>query len=242
MKNILALILVLFAIPALSAPSDGFTITKSKKGYGTKGYQWNKMTTEQMDILAKAGDIARGREAFRVCRGCHKPDGSGISDGTYPRLTGQHATVTIKEVADTRAGIRVNPKMEPFANEHAVSPQEIADIAVFLQAERTTKENGKGPGDDVARGKQVYEMTCARCHGDRGEGSAEDFYPAVASQHYGYLLRELNFVKKGLRGNSHPKMVRALQKYSDDDMEALADYMSRMPDFHLSEAHSGEKK
>jgi cytochrome c553 len=52
----------------------------------------------------------------------------------------------------------------------------------------------------------------------------------VASQHFGYLVREMEFIQKGVRGNSHPKMVKAIEKYTRDDIEAVADYMSRMPD------------
>lgn len=53
----------------------------------------------------------------------------------------------------------------------------------------------------------------------------------MASQHFGYLVREMEYIQKGTRGNSHPKMVKALEKYSRDDIEAVADYMSRMPDY-----------
>ena len=104
----------------------------SAQGIGTKGYIWNKLTAERAEALRKTGDVARGQEAFRGCRGCHKQDGFGRVDGIYPRLTGQYASVIIKQLTDIRAGLRLNPKMEPFISPDAVSVEEIADIAAFL--------------------------------------------------------------------------------------------------------------
>ena len=201
-------------------------------GFGSESYVWNKMTAERADVLRKTGDVERGREAFRPCRGCHKPDGFGRVEGIYPRLTGQHASVIIKQVTDIRAGLRSNPKMVPFVAPDEVDTQDIADIAVFLEHQTTIKENGKGPGDQVRLGETLYtKRGCVKCHGKRGEGSKEKLFPALAAQHYSYLLREMEIIKLGVRGNSHPDMVSALRDFSTDEMEAVADYLSRLPDY-----------
>lgn len=229
LPSLMALVLGAFATLAWGDAADE---AKAPEGFGSKGYVWNKMTREQVDILKLPGDFARGKEAFRACRGCHKSDGSGLPDGTYPRLTGQHAIVTIKQVTDTRAGLRVNPKMAPFASQHAISLQDIADIAVYLAYVQTNTASGKGPGTHVARGKQVYEANrCQRCHGSQGEGDEAKVYPVVAAQHYAYALREMQHVKEGSRSNAHPEMAKALAKISVGDMEAVADYLSRLPDY-----------
>lgn len=219
---------------SLSAQTTSGQTAKAQT-YGSKSYEWGKMLPEQVEILKLTGDIERGKEAFRGCRGCHKADAGGLMDGTYPRLTGQHASVVIKQVTEVRAGIRANPKMAPFSSDHAVTPQEIADIAVYVEQLTTTRENGKGPGTMLARGKALYEQgKCAECHGERGEGKALNAYPVVAAQHYEYLRRELDYIQKGTRGNSHPKMVKAIERYSREDMEAVSDYMSRMQDYRLT--------
>jgi cytochrome c553 len=215
---------------AMAQAQTGET-SASPIGFGNKDYRWDRMTPELPLVLALDRDAARGREAYRGCRGCHKDSGIGLVDGTYPRLTGQHAQVILKQATDTRAGIRVNPKMEPFAAEHAVTQQELADIAEFLSKGRTTKENGKGAGDpsELARAKALYnERECGTCHGDFGEGVAGKFYPSVAGQHYGYLLRELEQIQDGKRGNGHPDMNKRLKGLTAKDLEALSDYMSRL--------------
>lgn len=214
-----------------AAHADAADEARSPFGYGSKGYVWGQMTRERAEALRLKADPVRGKEAFRACRGCHKAEGIGVQDGAYPRLTGQHAGVIIKQVMEVRAGIRINPKMDPFANDHAVSIQEIADISVYLAEAESLRENGKGPGDDVERGKTLYrDHQCYICHGERGEGSVKDVFPVVAGQHYGYLLREMKHIQEGTRGNSHPDMIQAIAPFSSADLEAVADYLSRLPD------------
>ncbi len=209
--------------------------------YGNKGYVWNTLTPERVEVLRKNGNADRGKEAYRGCRGCHKQDGFGRVDGTYPRLTGQYASVIIKQLTDIRAGARLNPKMEPFISPDAVTVEEIADIAVYLSTLTTIKENGKGPGDQVRLGEAVYaQRGCNKCHGSRGEGNGEKLYPALAAQHYSYLLREMELIKAGARGNSHPEMVATLRDISTNDMEAVADYLARLPDRHLAGTAAGK--
>lgn len=206
--------------------------TYTPKVYGEKGYVWNEMTPERAAVLKMKGDVARGKEAFRGCQGCHKSDGAGVREGVYPRLSGQHVSVLIKQITEIRAGIRQNPKMLPFVQEPAISTEEIADIAVFLNSVTSVRENGKGPGDQVERGKEVYFANkCHVCHGKNGEGDADKAYPALAAQHYNYLLREMKLIETGARGNSHPDMVKAISRVSQSDREAVADFLSRLPDY-----------
>lgn len=191
--------------------------------------EWNDIKGEQLAALKAKGDPARGEAAFEPCQGCHRKDASGRTSGSYPRLSGQHATVLIKQIADIRAGRRLNPKMEPFIEDHVITPYEIADIAAYLQGLPILVENGKGPGTGVAAGKQIYDRDCVKCHGGKGEGSAEQFYPMVAAQHYRYLLREMQFIRDGDRKNSNPDMVKVIKPYATTDLEALADYMAQFP-------------
>ena len=118
--------------------------------------------------------------------------------------------------------------MEPFLDDHALTAFEIADIAAHLQALPISTENGKGPGSAVATGKQLYDKGCADCHGGKGEGNAEKFYPMVAAQHYRYLLREMQFIRDGDRRNANPDMVKVIKPYMNSELEALADYMSQL--------------
>lgn len=198
-----------------------------EEGIEGKDYVWNEMYAEKLQSLRAKGDPLRGEIAFEVCQGCHRAGALGRVDGSYPRLAGQHATVLIKQMTDVRAGRRDNPRMYPFADKHVIGPQDIADIAAFLQGLPVPPNNGKGSGENLERAKKLYEADCAICHGDNGEGSGEKFYPRVSGQHYKYLLRESQSIRDGERRNANPKMVRVVKGYSDADIAIVADYMSR---------------
>ncbi|MFC3608265.1 c-type cytochrome [Stutzerimonas tarimensis] len=61
--------------------------------------------------------VAHGEQLFRggnlelgmpACIGCHAPDGAGNTLAAYPRLAGQHAAYTAKQLTDFREGDRYN--------------------------------------------------------------------------------------------------------------------------------------
>ena len=186
-------------------------------------------TGELKAVLDLKGDPARGKQAFDDCAACHRKDASGRASGAIPRLSGQHASVIIKQIVDIRGGRRLNETMKPFVDDPALSPQAFADIASYLQALPITGTVGKGPGSDMARGKDLYAKDCARCHGGRGEGRADMFYPMVAAQHYSYLLRGLEMIRDSARGNSNAEMVAVVKPYTPADLQAVADYLAQLP-------------
>jgi cytochrome c553 len=180
-------------------------------------------------VLVLPGDATRGAAVFEACKDCHRKDASGRSSLPSPRLAAQHAPVIVKQLLDIRAGRRQNPPMKPLVDDPALDAQALADVARYLQALPITGNLGKGPGSDLARGKALYAKDCAACHGDRGEGRADAFYPMVAAQHYTYLLRELGLIRNGGRGNSNADMVTLVKTYAPPELEAVADYMARLP-------------
>lgn len=202
----------LFALPAASA-SDSFPPDDEPE--------------ELQVALALDANAAHGREAYAACASCHGPDGAGRPDGTFPQLAGQHASVIAKQLVDIRAGRRSNPVMLPYAL-RLMDAQEIADVAGYLSALPTPPDFGRGPGSDLASGGALYQSQCSRCHGEHGEGDAARFIPALAGQHYQYLLRQARDIAAGRRGNAHPEMAALIEQYDDADLQALVDYASRL--------------
>lgn len=226
MKRIvsLAALLVLAAGPAGAQQNA----QPRAPGIESPGYEWNQPDPEKTRALEHKADLKQGRIAYEVCQGCHRPDGSGRADAIYPGLAGQHASVLIKQMMDVRAGRRDNPKMHPFVGDWVVSAEQVADIAGYLSRLPIPADNGKGGGNRLDEGKRLYERDCAGCHGKNGEGDAAEFFPLVAHQHYAYLYKEAEMIRDGQRRNANPKMVKVIRSYSDDDLKAVSDYMSRL--------------
>jgi cytochrome c553 len=180
------------------------------------------------EVLARDGDPARGEAAYATCAVCHQASGAGRSDGTFPRIAGQHERVLVKQLVDVREGRRANPVMKPHADA-LLDAQEIADVAAFVAALPPPSEVGRGEASDLARGESLYRRDCAACHGERGQGDGDSFVPMLAGQHYAYLLRQIRAIGAGRRGNAHPVMAQLAATYTDAELRAVVDYAGRLP-------------
>jgi len=189
---------------------------------------WNEGGGEQDEALTLKADRENGIEVYEVCAACHLLEGWGKVDGTFPQLAGQHKNVIIKQLADIRALNRDNPTMYPFALPEAIGgAQSIADVADYISKLPMNPEPGLGAGDNLELGEKLYKENCVRCHGDNGEGIPEKFYPRIQGQHYKYLLRQFEWIRDGKRRNANPDMVKQIAGFSDDDMKAVMDFVSR---------------
>ena len=195
---------------------------------------WMEEGGERDDAMHLEPDLENGMDVYEVCSACHLPEGWGLADGTFPQLAGQHRTVLIKQLADIRALNRDNPTMYPFALERAIGgPQALADVTAYIQKLPMNPDNGKGPWEEgtpeFEQGKKLYQDNCVKCHGERGEGSYDKFYPRIEGQHYKYMLRQFEWIRDGKRRNANPDMVKQINGFSDKDMQMVINYTSRIP-------------
>jgi cytochrome c553 len=84
-------------------------------------------------LVALGERIYRGGIADRkvaACAGCHSPNGAGIP-AQYPRLSGQHADYTVKQLQSFRDGVRKNsPQMKDVAAK--LNDREIKAVADYI--------------------------------------------------------------------------------------------------------------
>jgi cytochrome c553 len=176
-----------------------------------------------------APNLDNGRKLYETCAICHGPQGWGTPDGRYPQIAGQNHQTIIKQMKDIRNGNRDNPTMYPFTLPSIIpDDQALADVAGYIEQLPMAPFNEVGSGRDIEHGETLYRFNCATCHGKNGEGTPEKTQPEVHGQHYQYLLRQLHWLKMGKRRNGDPTMLKQIANLNGRDLDALADYMSRM--------------
>lgn len=183
------------------------------------------------------GDGARGAQAAAVCTACHQADGSGMNipgGESWPRLAGLNAAYLAKQLHDYKSGARTNPTMAPFAQ--MLNDQQIADVAAYYSAMPPTAGKGGESADKarLARGEQLalrgdwgeYIMSCKSCHGPENHG-AGDVFPAIAGQHAGYIVNQLEAWKAETRGNDPADLMGSVaRRMSADDIQAVAAWLA----------------
>lgn len=175
-------------------------------------------------------DLKAGEKTYVLCAACHGDDGFGQQQGEFPSIAGQHQRVILKQMLDVQSKKRINPTMYPFTDLETLGGlQGMADIAAYTAALPANPSPVTGKGDALDKGRILYETHCVTCHGKDAQGSAEQYYPRLTNQHYPYLVRELGWIRDKVRKNSDPAMVLILQNFVDDDIQAVADYLSRLP-------------
>lgn len=85
-----------------------------------------------------AGDPAAGAEHFKLCVGCHGPEGQGIEEQGAPRIAGQHASYLVRQLRNFRTGLRGSQAgdnygalMSNFARS-LPDEQAVEDVAAYI--------------------------------------------------------------------------------------------------------------
>jgi cytochrome c553 len=184
---------------------------------------------ELMDVRSRKPNLDRGAELFHLCAACHGPSGGGTLDGAVPRIAGQHASVLEKQLVDYRYDQRWDPRMEQVASRHHLpDAQAIADVAGYVSQLDRDLPRGEGNGQLLQHGAESYAALCGGCHGAAGQGDGRRSIPRIAGQHYEYLRRQIYDAVDGRRPNFSPSHIRLLARLEHEDIEAIADYLSRL--------------
>jgi len=181
------------------------------------------------EAMGLAPNAQAGEKTYRLCAACHGKDGFGEQHGEFPSIAGQHQNVIIKQILDIQVKNRINPAMYPFTDMETLGGlQGVVDIAAYAAQLPSNNRPVTGDGKRTPAGEKLFQSNCTACHGSNAQGDNERLYPRIRNQHYPYLVRELNWIKDKIRKNADPAMVAILQNFSEQDIEAVADYLSRL--------------
>lgn len=193
-----------------------------------------------------AGDAKAGEAKAQACVGCHGVNGNSMIPN-FPKLAGQHAGYTAKQLADFKAGKqRYAPEMLGMVAN--LSEQDMADLAAYYAKQQASM--GKADKQLVSLGEKLYRggnkntgvTACIACHGPRGAGNPPANFPRINGQHTAYLVKSLKDFRAGyarcsnditgaqlagIRCNDLNGMMRSIAaKMTDDEIEAVASYVS----------------
>lgn len=189
------------------------------------------LSSELNQILAIETNLENGKKQFAQCTRCHGTEGWGAYNGDYPQIAGQHASVVIKQIIDIHAGRRENPAMLSAVNELIKQgAQGLADVAAYTALLKMNPDPGVGEFEDseLTQEAEIFERICSTCHGQKGEGNAKSVIPLLQGQNFAYLLRQLKRIQAGTRKNANPEMRELISGLSEQQMEKMATYISRL--------------
>jgi cytochrome c553 len=195
------------------------------------------MTAVAADLAAQAAklsaDLPHGMVLYlKHCAGCHGRQAWGDGPRVIPALAGQRETYLIAQLAHFIDGSRPGSALHGAAMHEALEPpdvdraQALRDLGAWLSRASPNGDPEHGPGEALPAGKRAYANACAGCHGTDGAGSAQPV-PALASQHYGYLLAQLGGFSAGRL--PHAAGLAPAIVGSSEQQQAVADYLSRLP-------------
>jgi len=187
----------------------------------------DELTLDALGLDANAG---RGATLYRrECAGCHGTEAQGAAQHDIPALASQRRAYIIRQLAEFIERDRIAMQMHKVVSREAVSePQAWADLALFLNNLPPPKVVETGDGKYLSLGEASYKQFCISCHEEDGRGDDDGFVPSVRNQHYRYLLKEMRKIAAGHRLNVESDLSRFFNSLEADEMQGLADHMSRM--------------
>jgi cytochrome c553 len=178
-----------------------------------------------MDAHPKAG----GRLFAKNCSSCHGGDAGGEPSLNTPALAGQRFAYVVRQLANFAGAERDSGEMHKVVSKAALrQPQAWVDIAAWVNAQPVNGTAQTGNGAHLGLGEGIFREQCASCHKQDARGDDDGFVPSLRAQHYGYLVNQIHDLASGRRHNLDENLMRFFRSLEDQDIAAVADYLSRL--------------
>ena len=185
-------------------------------------------------LVAMGG--AQNAASGMACLTCHGGQGKGDGSGAFPRLTGQAAWYTYKQLNDYASGARPNEVMSGIAQ--MLTEREREAVAMYYAVVQAPIPEPLGEVDQglLEWGGQLAAVgsvekgipACVNCHGPQGTGNPPSV-PYLAGQYANYMSYQLQLWQEGVRDNDPMNVMSAIaDKMSEEDMHAVSEYYRRV--------------
>jgi cytochrome c553 len=173
----------------------------------------------------RAASAENGRNLAAACAACHGEGGNSRSEAV-PSLTGHPAPYLVVQLILFREQQRRNEIMTPLAK--ALSDQDIEDLAAYFAGQTRAPPHEPADAALAAQGKAVADAhRCGTCH--LPDYAGREQIPRLAAQREDYLLKTMRDYKSGGRSGLDGMMTSVLHPVTDEQLVALAAFLSRLP-------------
>lgn len=181
-------------------------------------------------VAQAAGDAKVGETKSQVCIGCHGPSGNSVNP-VWPKLAGQHASYTAKQLGDFKSGKRKDAVMSSQAV--ALTDADMADLGAYFAKQTITAGAAEAGLSDS--GQRIYRggnsatgvAACISCHGPTGAGNPAAKFPTLGGQQAAYVEKTMRDFRSGARSNDAGKMMRDLaRRMTDKEIKEVASYIA----------------
>ena len=166
------------------------------------------------------------QDRIATCKGCHGPDGNSVTPGV-PSLAGQPKIFLENQMILFREELRRSPVMTPILA--GIKDPEIIQLADhFSRLPPKSVAQGSPDKELVEKGRLLgRKLHCNVCHVSTYRGQKQ--MPRLAGQREEYLRSEMFAYRDGKRSGGDTIMAAALYGVKDDEIKALAHFLSRLP-------------
>lgn len=188
-------------------------------------------------VLSTSAVAQDSSPVYAACETCHGEAGNAPIPGMMaPKLAGLDSRYIVKQLHDFKYGRRKFEAMNTLAQ--GLSEADIqADAEYFAAQIRTPDEvTDKAlaqKGEAIVK-HGIYDQAvpaCVNCHNDGATGTFR--YPRLQGQKPDYVINQLAHLKSGERHNDFGQMSRVAMLLTDDQMKAVAEYVSGLPFVHV---------
>ncbi len=163
----------------------------------------------------------------QTCMACHGEDGN-TDVSAFPRLAGQIAEYTAKQLHDYKHGGRPNPVMTPIAT--ALSADEMQALGHYFE-KQTLRPARTHDAEQALLGQKIFRggirergvPACMSCHGPQGKG-LKPLYPRVWGQNQGYVIEQFRILK--MINDPNLIMDDIAARLKKGEIEALAEFLA----------------
>lgn len=177
-----------------------------------------------------AGALAMSAAAFaappspamlsNACAGCHGTHGASAGP-SMPSLAGQPKSVIVESMKGFKSGARPATVMGRLAKGY--SDADFEAMGDFFSKQKPYRAAQALDAAKVAKGKDLHEKNCKRCHIEDGREGKEGNEGVLAGQWLKYLQIQSDDFMSGKR-KMDEKMAEKVKPLSKDDMDALAHF------------------